>query len=735
MKFYQTIYLHAGLAVLAVFLCVSVVFAGSQSPGGGQGIVRFSDYNNGRYIDRIQYYEDTSRTMTIGDVVAREFRTCKQNVQNMGVSPSVFWFKFRLHNDSELEDIVFIVDNSLLGSVTLYEENEGTVPRGFTATEVSKYESYNLRTHKNTVPEFHVNQPRGSTATYYVRVESFTQLLLPIKVQTRTNARYSESNTNLFHGLYFGVMLVVFFYNLFVFLSVKDRSYLYYIFYVLSVALVQLNVTGIGFKYLWPDSPEFERSAVFLFPSLTAFASILFVNNFLNIKTYAPQARIFFALFILGYLVTLVIAYVDKYIGYELINANATPLALFMFGVAAFIYKKYKYRPAAFFLIAWTTFLVSIIIFVLKDYGVLPYNNLTVNSILLGSGLEVVLLSFALADKINILEAQSRANREKALFVTQENARIISEQNTVLEQKVQERTSELQQTNQNLEKALRELKDTQSQLVESEKMASLGQLTAGIAHEINNPINFVTSNVTPLKRDIKIMEDLLASVEDLISQPMTVEEKLAKVKELKQTYDYDYLETEIDFLLQGIAEGASRTAEIVRGLRLFSRLDEDDVKRVDLEEGLDSTMVIVNHLLNGRIEVVRDYGQIPAVECFSGKLNQVFLNIMSNGIQAIQEKWGDKPGGRLTVRTSADGDNVYIGIADNGSGMSAETKRKLFEPFFTTKDVGVGTGLGLSIVWNTIRKHNGNIQVNSTIGEGTEFVLTIPIRHEITQND
>src|SRR5690606_203107 len=155
-----------------------------------------------------------------------------------------------------------------------------------------------------------------------------------------------------------------------------------------------------------------------------------------------------------------------------------------------------------------------------------------------------------------------------------------------------------------------------------------------------------------------------ASVEDLISQPMTVEEKLAKVKELKQTYDYDYLETEIDFLLQGIAEGASRTAEIVRGLRLFSRLDEDDVKRVDLEEGLDSTMVIVNHLLNGRIEVVRDYGQIPAVECFSGKLNQVFLNIMSNGIQAIQEKWGDKPGGRLTVRTSADGDNVYIGIAD-----------------------------------------------------------------------
>src|SRR5690606_13486800 len=194
--------------------------------------------------------------------------------------------------------------------------------------------------------------------------------------------------------------------------------------------------------------------------------------------------------------------------------------------------------------------------------------------------------------------------------------------------------------------------------------------------------------------------------------------------------DYDYLIKEIDYLLQGIAEGALRTSEIVKGLRLFSRLDEDDVKRADLQEGLDSTIAIINHMLNGRIEVIRDYANIPAVECFPGKLNQVFLNMMSNAIHAIQEKWGEQHGGQLTIRTFADADNVYVGIADNGAGMSEDTKRKLFEPFYTTKDVGVGTGLGLSIAWNTIKKHNGNIQVDSEIGVGTTFTMAIPIRYE-----
>jgi len=729
MKISTPIFIRSILVVLIAIVSCNTVTSATDSIYR-DGIVSFSEYASGQYLEEIQYYEDTSRQLTIDNIVDTVFTKGKSGVQNMGVSASVFWFKIILRNDSDRDVLVFTIDNPLLNSVTLYKKEINDSLNHFTTDEVTKYKPFYARENLNTLPEFHVEQEVGTIAVYYFRVESFTQLLVPIKILTRTEARNFESYLNLFYGLYFGIMLVMFFYNLFVFLSIRDNSYLYYILYVLSVALVQLNVTGVGFKYIWPNYPDFERYAVFIFPTLTAFASILFVNNFLNINLYAPRTRVFFVVIIFAYLVTVVVSYLNQYIGYELINATALPLALLMFGVAAYIYAKHRYRPAAFFLIAWTAFLSSIIVFVLKDYGILPYNNLTVHAILIGSGLEVILLSFALADRINILEAQNRASREKILLATQENARIISEQNVILEERVAERTHELLRSNKDLQKALDDLKEAQTQLVEQEKMASLGQLTAGIAHEINNPINFVTSNVTPLKRDITILQTLLASVEELATVDIPDEEKLRKIEALKQEADYDYLNTEIDFLLKGIHEGAARTSEIVRGLRLFSRLDEDDVKLADVREGLDSTVAIVNHLLNGKIVIEKQYDEIPLVECFPGKLNQVFLNIMTNGIHAIDERWGHEKGGKLTIGVSADTDYVYIRIADNGIGMTKKTRKKLFEPFYTTKDVGVGTGLGLSIAWNTIRKHNGIIHVESTVGEGTEVILTIPIHHE-----
>jgi signal transduction histidine kinase len=297
----------------------------------------------------------------------------------------------------------------------------------------------------------------------------------------------------------------------------------------------------------------------------------------------------------------------------------------------------------------------------------------------------------------------------------------------ILEAKVEERTVELKASNDGLNKALVDLKEAESQLVEQEKMASLGQLTAGIAHEINNPINFVTSNVKPLKRDVEILLDVVETIEKVTISEAPLLEKQRQIDSYKMDIDFDYLKTEIDHLLNGISEGASRTAEIVKGLRIFSRLDEDDLKRADINEGLDSTLIIVNNLLNNRIEVVKNYAKIPLIECYPGKLNQVFLNMITNAIYAINKRFLEQPGGKLTITTTNDVDNVYIKIADNGTGMDENTKKKLFEPFFTTKDVGEGTGLGLSIAYNTINKHNGHITVNSAVGEGTEFIIDIPM--------
>jgi hypothetical protein len=405
-------------------------------------------------------------------------------------------------------------------------------------------------------------------------------------------------------------------------------------------------------------------------------------------------------------------------------------LAIIVYVTAVNIASK-GYRPAKFFTFAWTVFIASVVIFVLRNFNVLPFNKFTYYALQIGSAVEVVLLSFALADKINIFRREKEESQAQTVAALQENDRIVREQNVMLEARVNERTAELKIAYEDLSHAMNDLKDAQSQLVESEKMASLGQLTAGIAHEINNPINFVTSNVKPLDRDVNMLLQAIESIETILAGDESTAEKQRQIEEYKNDIEFDELKDEIGMLLKGIKDGADRTAKIVKGLRIFSRLDEDDLKKADINEGIDSTLVIANNLIGSNIKVVRHFGNLPLLECFPGKLNQVFLNIISNGVYAVHKKFDGKEGGVLTITTQADENNMIITIADNGTGMDEATKKRVFEPFFTTKDVGEGTGLGLSIVYKTITKHNGKIQVNTQPGIGTEFILTLPLEQKL----
>jgi signal transduction histidine kinase len=260
-------------------------------------------------------------------------------------------------------------------------------------------------------------------------------------------------------------------------------------------------------------------------------------------------------------------------------------------------------------------------------------------------------------------------------------------------------------------------------------MASLGQLTAGIAHEINNPINFITANNKPLRMDFDEIKSIVEGLKQMPDEPSQAQ--VSEVKQLLEEYDYDFLKEEVGELVDGISDGAQRTSEIVRGLRTFSRLDEDVVKPADINEGLDSTMVLLRNKTKDAIQVVRDYGEdIPDVECFPGKLNQAFMNILNNAIYAVKHKEhpeGEKP--TITLKTRLKSANeVNIHLIDNGMGMSEETQKKMFDPFFTTKEVGEGTGLGMSIVFKIVDKHNGTLTVNSQEGQGAEFIITLPVK-------
>jgi signal transduction histidine kinase len=540
-----------------------------------------------------------------------------------------------------------------------------------------------------------------------------------LKIGTPKTVLEDLLSKDMLFGLYAGVILVMLFYNLFVYFTVRDSIYLYYVIYIFFVGFTQACVQGYSARYMYPNSAYLANIMMVIAPCLVGVSALEFLKKFLSVKTYTPGLHKMLQVFLAVYVGILVLGFIGKYqLAAQLVQMNAGIASLLVFITGTIIARK-GYRPARFFMIAWTIFLASVIIFVLRNFNVLPYNIFTYYALQIGSALEVILLSFALADKINTFRKEKEESQAQAFQALEENARIISNQNVILETKVAERTQEL-------EKALVELKETEMQLVESEKMASLGQLTAGIAHEINNPINFVTSNVKPLKRDVDMLLTIINEVEGIGMSGSTAEEKKAKINTLKEDYDFDYLKEEIGHLLNGISEGSTRTAEIVKGLRIFSRLDEDDLKKADINEGLDSTIVIVNNLLEGRIVIEKDYGNLPMAECYPGKLNQVFLNIITNAIHALKSKFKTEPGGIVTIKTTADVENITISIKDNGTGMDEHTKKKLFEPFFTTKDVGEGTGLGLSISYNTIKKHNGSIDVISELGEGTEFLITIP---------
>ncbi|HEY9262218.1 ATP-binding protein, partial [Chitinophaga sp.] len=374
---------------------------------------------------------------------------------------------------------------------------------------------------------------------------------------------------------------------------------------------------------------------------------------------------------------------------------------------------------------AWSIFLISIFVFVLRNFNMLPYNNFKYYALQIGSALEVLLLSFALAHKINVFKAEKEASQQMALAISQENERLVREQNIILESKVKDRTEDLQATNLELNTALNNLKDTQTRLVEKEKMASLGQLTAGIAHEINNPINFVTSNIKPLKLDIADLKELLNRYDELQGST-DVPKALADIELFKKEIDIDYIHEEISSLIKGIEDGAARTAEIVKGLRTFSRLDESEVKSIDIHEGLDSTLVLLRNGIPPYVNIIKEYASLPKVECYAGKINQVFMNIFSNALNAIKTK-KEHHNEFISIKTELEGAFIVITIKDTGIGMSEAVREKIFDPFFTTKDVGEGTGLGLSIVFSIIEKHKGKIIVNSAPGEGAEFIIYLPL--------
>jgi two-component system NtrC family sensor kinase len=286
---------------------------------------------------------------------------------------------------------------------------------------------------------------------------------------------------------------------------------------------------------------------------------------------------------------------------------------------------------------------------------------------------------------------------------------------------------DLERRNQKLAAQKAELERLQAQLVHSEKMASVGQLAAGVAHELNNPAGFVYSNIEGLSRYVNQLEQLLTLYDSMSLPP----DLAAAVKACKSEIRYEKLLPDISSIIADCQEGAGRIRDIVLNLRTFSRLDEAEVKKIDIHAGIESTIRLLSqYYSSNHITLRRAYGDLPMVECFAGQLNQVWMNLLTNAAQAIGQGSGE-----VRIETSVEDDVALVQISDTGKGISAEDQRRIFDPFFTTKPVGEGTGLGLSISHSIIERHGGTIKVESSPGKGSTFTTRIPLnlKHPISK--
>jgi two-component system, NtrC family, sensor kinase len=347
--------------------------------------------------------------------------------------------------------------------------------------------------------------------------------------------------------------------------------------------------------------------------------------------------------------------------------------------------------------------------------------------------LGVKLKDFAIHDPVVdflfLLQAKETSLRETQALTT-ELQRQRQELKTTLQFK-ENLMQVAEQQAQRLEQSFRDLQNTQTQLIQAEKMSSLGQMVAGVAHEINNPVNFISGNIEYVHRyaqDILTMIDLYQA-----AYPEATAEIAAWQDD---NLDLDFVRADLPKILASMRMGADRIREIVLSLRNFSRLDEAEMKRVDIHEGIDSTLLILQHKIKAsisEIQLIKQYGQLPLVDCLAGQMNQVFMNVLGNAIDALETHYADGPPSavrpQITITTEAlNSERVVIRIADNGPGIPLAVQPRLFDPFFTTKPIGKGTGLGLSISYQiVVGRHGGELRCHSVPGQGTEFWIELPI--------
>jgi hypothetical protein len=637
----------------------------------------------------MEVFEDTSRALTVEEVELRAEgelpRVASENF-NVGYRRSAFWVRFRLLNTGReqghwLLDIPRPIDHA-----TLYTRD---VNGRFVGRRSGKTLPMSQREVRSEHLLLHITLEPGESRLYWLRVETADTLDLSLSLWTSEQIISEMGRTHLVSGIYYGVLLAMLVFNLFLFLSTRDRTYFFYVLFQLGMVLTQSALEQSAFRYLWPESPGWAARSEILFAALLLFGALGFARSFLEMATVAPWIDrlltwLMGATGVLGGVALLTSHSVVQQGGIVLaVACAATVLAA---GVVAW---RRGSPHAPLFLWAWIALLSGTFASGFSAIGYLVPAWAGAVWPRVGSLVEAVLLSFGLAQRIRALRREHKRAQEDLL--KERTAQALE-----LEGRVEERTRELV-------RALEQVKAAQARMVQQARLASLGHLVAGVAHEVGNPLNFTRGGAQDLERRLEVLEGALGQ--------QGAEQQQGARKALEGARR----------ALKLVQSGNERIHRIVENLRSYVLARSVNPEPVDLSADLEATLALVSKRLDERgIRVHRDLQPLPKVPGRPGELNQVFMNLLLNSAQAMPG------GGEIFITGRCAQGRVELTFRDTGPGIPPEHREAIFDPFFTTRAPSEGTGLGLSISHEIVTRHGGELRLVSGDG-GAIFSITLPV--------
>jgi two-component system, NtrC family, sensor kinase len=693
----------------------TVVYTADQTlTDVGQYVHFYKDETNALSFEQIKNLSDTA------------FQKSTASPLRFGITTASVWLKFAVKNQTEMPLFLAFQSNALsaLNAFIYDEAGKLTEKDAFADKELHRA---NIILNLGTSPKF-----------VYVKIRSDFSLQLPLTLSRLAPMSYHYHKLDVKNGLCLGILIAMALYNLFIFFLVKDRLYLYYCLYILTTLWTMAHLSGLGLL-IWGDYPLITRFVGVPFVLLSAW---LFTVRFLNLDKNMP--RTYIAIKILCFLIACIIPidFLNLQVMRGVAQQTLTPISTISMMLVGILSHFQGNKSAKYYVFAWSFFLVGGIITSFSYSNRVPYTYFTSNAVLFGACIESILLAFALANRINIYRAESAKAQALAVQRLEENERLVREQNRDLEEKVRERTTEL-------ETSLDTLKATQTQLIQSEKLASLGELTAGIAHEIQNPLNFV-NNFAELSLDL--VKDLKDEME---KSPLTPEGGI--IISSKDKGYIDELFGDLTTNQEKINHHGKRASGIVKGMLEHSRASTGVRELTDINKLADEYLRISYRSFRAKDKdfegnFTTDFERnLPKIEVIPQDMGRVLLNLINNAFYAVNQRKQatHPPEGETYVPTvivsthyeappsGAGGAQIIIRIKDNGIGMPENVRAKVFQPFFTTKTASSSTGLGLSLAYDIVTKgHSGTLEVESTVANpdkggvegGSKFIITLPLK-------